>query len=375
MSETSNKFQIGEPAKSKEPVKETLDDKTQTKTVEETMVEEGNKPYLDKRSVTISRVQNYCKYREANRTVMPKRADYIGSCIASSTVLASNRKEVESYFPNILGLSPNDPHFIERVKAYLNNIQIKIDEVGKTFDTSFYYYHKSDYDRIAKLEANIEERYKNANKSNISELKKALKFKIDEINSLETSKCEYGYPINITDYLMYRHCLYYNSVAKDPALINEDPTIRFYFKDDKREEEKYAKYRMEINKAKANFVTCISDNIIFDAVYIQYCLYNNIAINYASSKSRIEKETDLDRFSQAEPVKFNKIFNDKDLKTKSAIEMLITKGILIRSEYSQNITDLEGNLIGANMGEAIAWFKDAANNTNVNNYYKQLKVN
>jgi hypothetical protein len=33
--------------------------------------------------------------------------------------------------------APNNENFISRVKAYLNNISVSIDELGKTFDISF----------------------------------------------------------------------------------------------------------------------------------------------------------------------------------------------------------------------------------------------
>ena len=64
----------------------------------------------------------------------------------------------------------------------------------------------------------------------------------------------------------------FNDIAKDMALINESPSIRFYFKDDQKEQEKLRRFRLEVNKAKQNFVACIADNTLFEAMYIQYCL-------------------------------------------------------------------------------------------------------
>ena len=104
-----------------------------------------NQPYTDVRSITIMLVKNTSLYRKANDKVLPKRIDYIGSCFNSSKVISANQEEVNAYFPNLVGLSPNDPSFMLRVKQYLNNIRIPVDELGKTFDISFYYYHKKDY--------------------------------------------------------------------------------------------------------------------------------------------------------------------------------------------------------------------------------------
>ena len=85
-----------------------------------------DKPYLEKRSVTINLIANYSFYRRANDKYLPKKHEYIGSSFRTSSVLASNKDEVEAYFPNIIGVATNDPTFVTRVKAYLNNMQIEV---------------------------------------------------------------------------------------------------------------------------------------------------------------------------------------------------------------------------------------------------------
>lgn len=347
--------------------------KTARPVLQQEMDDRANEPYLDKRSITIALIRNYSKYREANRTALPKRIDFIGSSVSSSRVLSSNKIEVDTYFPRLVGLSPSDPHFINRVKQYLNNIQIKIDELGRTFDISFRYKHKKDYDRIARQEEAIESRYKAANRQSLVDLRAALKLKLDSLNELESGKCILGEPVNLEDYLMYRHCLLYSDIAKDTALINSDVSIRFYFKDDQKEEEKLKKLRQEINRAKSNYVVCISDDNLFDAVYIQYCVINNLPVVSSLLANKIDKEIKLDAFSQNEPVKFNKIFNDKNVKLISTIEHLIARGELNRSQYNQNISTTEGVFIGANMSEAIAWFTSPENASVVDAYKNKLK--
>lgn len=344
-----------------------------TQTYIEELNEKQNAEYVDRRSITIALVRNYSKFREANRSALPKRVDYIGSCITSSRTLSSNKDEVNAYFPQLIGVSPTDADYVRRVKVYLNNIQIKVDELGKTFDISFRYKHYKDYLEVARKEEAIENRYKAANRQNITELKKALKQKIYDINELESTKYRLGVPVNIEDYLMYRHCLLYNDIAKDNALINSDVNIRFYFKDDKKEADKLRKFRTEINKAKVNYISAMADEKLFEAVYIQYLVQNNLPITSSLLKDEIDKQIELDKFSQDEPVKFNKIFNDENLKLKSTIEHLIARGIILRSNYNQNITTVDGSLIGGNMIEATAWFKNPVNTAQVEVYYNQLK--
>lgn len=336
-------------------------------------IENVDLEYTDRRSVTVMLVKSYSLYRKANAKVLLKRTDYIGSSIKASRILSANKEEIDIYFPNIIGLSPSDPNFVSRVKQHLNNIRVPIDELGRSFDTSFHYYHKKDYYRIKAEEDKIEKVYQSVNRQDIRQLREALKEKITKLNVLESTKCKLGYPINVDDYLMYRHCLLYNDVAKDIALINVDPNIRFYFKDDQKEAEKLRKLRIEINKAKGNYVACLADDTLFDAVYIQYCAVNNLPIISSLAEDRLNKEIKLDKFSNDEPIKFNKIFNNKDVKLIATIEMLIARGELIRSQYNQNITLPDGELIGANIGEAIAWFKNVNNTSIVNALTNKLK--
>ena len=322
--------------------------------------EDLEEEYTDRRTITISLVKNYSLYRKVNDKVLPKRKDYIGGSIKSSRTLSSNKEEVDTYFPNIIGLSPNDPNFISRVKQYLNNIRI-------------HYFHKKDYYKIKAEEEKIEEVYQSANRQNIKNLREALNEKINRLHILESTKCRLGYPINVDEYLMYRHCLLYNDVAKDVALINSDSNIRFYFKDDQKEAEKLRKYRLEVNKAKANYVACLADNDLFDAIYTQYCVQNSLPIISSLAKDRLEREIEIDKFSTNEPIKFNKIFNNKDIRLIANIEKLVARGELIRSQYNQNISTPDGEFIGANIGEAVSYFKNPENASIVNAFINKLK--
>ena len=172
---------------------------------------------------------------------------------------------------------------------------------------------------------------------------------------------------------MYRHCLLYNDVAKDIALINSDSNIRFYFKDEQKEAEKLRKFRLEVTKAKSNYVSCLADDTLFDAVYTQFCVINNMPVISSLAENRLDREIKLDKFSSEEPIKFNKIFNNRDVKLIAIIEMLIARGELVRSQYNQNITSPDGDFIGSNIGEAVAWFKNTENSSIVNALLNKLK--
>ena len=330
-------------------------------TSKEQKQEELDKPFTYKRSITVSLIQNYSLYRKANDKVLPKKRDYIGSSIRSSQVLASNRAEVEAYFPQLLGISVNNENFVTRLKQYLNNIQVPVNELGVTFDCSFRFNHKRDYFAFKAREEEIEMAYKKANKQSTKDLRAALAIKINDLNNLESEQYAVGSPVNITDYILYRHCLLYRDIAKDTALINCDPFVRFYLKDDAKDKERQQKLRQEINNAKRNYIEVIGDDEVFDAVYIQYCVVAGLPIVNSLLSEKIDKENQLDKFSTSEPVKFNSIVKDRDLRIKSLIELLIARGEFVRSQFNQNITTQDGEFIGANMKEAIAWAKNPEN--------------
>lgn len=342
-------------------------------TSKEQKQEELDKPFTYKRSITVSLIQNYSLYRKANNKVLPKKRDYIGSSIRSSQVLASNRAEVEAYFPQLLGISVNNENFVTRLKQYLNNIQVPVNELGVTFDCSFRFNHKRDYFAFKAREEEIEMVYKKANKQSAKDLRAALAIKINDLNNLESEQYAVGSPVNITDYILYRHCLLYRDIAKDTALINCDPFVRFYLKDDAKDKERQQKLRQEINNAKRNYIEVIGDDEVFDAVYIQYCVVAGLPIVNSLLSEKIDKENQLDKFSTSEPVKFNSIVKDRDLRIKSLIELLIARGEFVRSQFNQNITTQDGEFIGANMKEAIAWAKNPENENVLAAFKNKLK--
>ena len=127
-------------------------------------------PYFDEKSVTIALVKNFSLYRRANDKVLSARVDYIGSSVTSSRILSSNKVEVETYFPNIVGVAVNDPSFVGRVKHYLNNIRIPVDELGRTFNVSFHFNTKEDYLKYKEEEEKIEAIFNDIPKNDIVKL-------------------------------------------------------------------------------------------------------------------------------------------------------------------------------------------------------------
>lgn len=336
--------------------------------------EELDKEYLDNRIVTISLVHNYSNYRKVNMKVLGQRKETIGSSISSCRILASNKGEVEAYFPALIGLSPSNPEFITRVKAWLSNIQFVVNEEDVSLNTSFIWNKKSDYVAFKKKEDAIDEEYNKIDRANTAAIKDAVKRKVEALNALESEKYKYGRPQNLEEYLIYRHCLLFRDVAKDIALINSDPNLRFYIKDEAKEAEKKKKLTEEKMKAMRNFIELNASPSKFNAVFIAMIASRNENISEALLKDNNEKTNMLMNYVNEAPDKFNKLVNDKNIITKAFIETLIVRGELVRAEFNQQISTAEGNFIGSNMTEAVAYFNNPENKDIKAVYENKLKM-
>ena len=322
---------------------------------------ELNAPYTDKRTVTIAPVQQFSAYRRANIKSMPPRRNIIGSSISSTRILSSNKDEVEKYFPQIIGISPNNPEFVTRVKAYLSNISFNVQDAGSTLNISFTYDKKKDYLTIKEKEEKINAKRESVARNNTAAIKEAVKVWTQEINDLESEKAKYGHPDNIEEYLLYRHCLLYRDVAKDISLINSDSSLRFYIRDENKEAERAKRLVDERRKAMRNFLALESSDKKRNAVFIQMTVNNGGNIAEAMMKTPDQQVSALMTYLNDSPDKFNDLFEDKNVEMKSFIEALIARGELIRPEYNQQISTADGTFIGSNMNEAVAYFNNPTN--------------
>ena len=322
---------------------------------------ELNSSYTDKRSVTIAPVQQFSAYRRANIKSMPPRRNIIGSSISSTRILSSNKDEVEKYFPQIIGISPNNPEFVTRVKAYLSNISFNVQDAGSTLNISFTYDKKKDYLTIKEKEEKINAKRESVARNNTAAIKEAVKVWTQEINDLESEKAKYGHPDNIEEYLLYRHCLLYRDVAKDISLINSDSSLRFYIRDENKEAERAKRLVDERRKAMRNFLALESSDKKRNAVFIQMTVNNGGNIAEAMMKTPDQQVSALMTYLNDSPDKFNDLFEDKNVEMKSFIEALIARGELIRPEYNQQISTADGTFIGSNMNEAVAYFNNPTN--------------
>ena len=336
--------------------------------------EELDKEYVDKRTIIISLVHNYSNYRKVNMKVLGQRKETIGSSISSCRILSSNAGEVNAYFPALVGLSPNHPDFTSRVKAWLSNIQFVVNENDVPLNISFVYNTKRDYLNFKRKEDAIDDEYAKIDRTNLAAIKDGIKRRVNALNTLESEKYKFGHPVNLEQYIIYRHCLLYRDVAKDTAIVNSDPSIRFYIKDENKEAEKQKKlieYRMQ---AMRNFIELNASPSKRNAVYIAVVASRNENVSEALIKSDAEKNSYLMDYVNSHPDKFNKMISDKNITTRAFIETLIVRGELVRSEFNQQISTADGTLIGSNMNGAIAFFNNPDNKDMKELFENKLKM-
>lgn len=368
------KINNNNPAQGNDKEVNTDANETKVETKVQAPVEDNNAPYTDKRSVTISPVINYSAYRKVNRAALGVQKHVIGGSVTSCQILSSNKGEVEAYFPQLIGLSPNNPEFITRVKAYLSNIQFNVSDKGTTLDTSFIYNKKSDFLAIQAQENRIIAEYDKINRADLSAIAAGVKVYVDAMNTLESTKYQYGRPVNVKEYLMYRHCLLYKDVAKDISLINADTSLRFYIKNEVREAEKAKRLIENKKRAMKNFIELNGSDSKKNALYIQMVISNGGNLNEALIKNSEDRDAELMEFVNNEPQKFNKLFEDKAIMTKAFIETLIVRGELIRAEFNQQISTPDGSFIGSNINEAVAYFENPNNKDIRTAFENKLKL-
>ena len=338
--------------------------------VEEFFEEDLDEEYTDNRTIIVSLVSNYSNYRRVNMASLGPVKATIGSSVRSTRTLMGHKGEIEAYFPSLLGISATHNDFVSRVKSYLSNIQFTITGGDAKLDTSFVYYHKSDYLVIKEKEDKILAAYNRIPKNNLDELYKGAVKRDKELDILESTKYKYGYPVNLEEYILYRHCILYSEVAKD----FDKGSVLCVIKDLAREEARKKKLVEERKIALRNIVELDSSPSRFQAVYIAVCKASNQNIAAALNKDKIRQTTELMDYANLNPDKFNKFVNDKNVVLKAFIETLIVRGELIRSTYNQQITTADGGFIGANLNEAVAYFNNPNNNAVKVMYENKLKL-
>ena len=88
---------------------------------------------------------------------------------------------------------------------------------------------------------------------------------------------------------MYRHCLLYKDIVKIFHLLIVIQLLGSSLKIIRKKLRNFKKHREQVIRAKQNYVACTADKVLFDAVFIQYCIINNLPILSSLAQDTLKK--------------------------------------------------------------------------------------
>lgn len=333
-------------------------------------------PYTHQRYVEVGKAEDVkimSYYRKRNAKVLMDDAiskQNIGSSVSAKRAMMSTSGELEKYLPAILGIPATSEQFTSRAERWYDNISREVRSEGIKLNTTFIFNTKEDYLDFKAKEDAITERFEKDRANPYVGLRKADEIRNLAIHNLEAMLYLVGRPENVEDYLLWRHCLLYNHVAKEIDLIKSSEQVRFYINDPHREARKKEQLFRLKEKAGSLYFGMINDRDKLLSIATVHCLTNNIPLS--DNPSVTELKMIVHALSEANPKKFISYVEDADLLTRSFIERLIKAGHLTRLANNQNIVDGNGNLIAANIKEAIMWFNNDINAAQVSELKKRL---
>lgn len=329
------------------------------------------------RSVRIEWRNNPSSFELRNKKAFKTDFLRLGSAIRPVNALLSRSEELRVLLPTVLGVSPNDSSWQERVSTYLNDFLLEIPIQGLNFDTSY----TLDLGNPA-LKTHIDER--------ISKLKKSGKIKDETGSALEdivlteikTLKEEELYKYvtfyNIPDYISWRYCLLSSKVANKVEDVDKSVNIQFYLtSDSERKAIKAARTKIK-SEAMAKYTELMSssDSSKIDNVIVA----SNRVFDYSEFKalSKDDKETILLELVESDPKKFIDIVSDKHLNSKAIIIIYQWMNILKTLPNSSVIVDASNpeRIVGNNINDAISYFSNDTNKgvlSEWNAKYRSLK--
>lgn len=325
------------------------------------------------RSVRIEWRNNPSSFELRNKDAF--RTDFLrlGSAVRPVNELLSRSEEMRVLLPTVVGVSPIDSSWQERITAYLHDFLLEIPRHGLTFDTSYVL----DLGNPA-LKNNIDgliSKIKDAPKDP-AELEKVVLEKIQKLD--ETELYKYVTFVNIPDYISWRYCLLSSAVANKVEDINKSVKIQFYLSSDSERKAIQAARTKRKNDALKKYTELISDT---DKTKIdKIVIASNKVFGYEdySKMSEDDKSNLLLEICDSDPDAFIKLVTDKYITIKSQIILYQWMDLLRVLPNSSVIVDASNpdQIIGNNINDAITFFSNDANKSYIselNAKYRSLK--
>lgn len=299
------------------------------------IVTDSNKVFIKRKPITTS-------FYKKNIESMEEGNWKIGASIKNNDVCRGLKfNEEEVYLPQLIGVQPKNDNWQKATTDYWNNISKQVPKVGIEIEVGFNWKDEE-----------------NAKKGKLAK---------------EEDKWNFGFPINIVDYILYRYCLVYSHVANDASEMDKSHKIRFYIYS-KAEEIKTTHNALNIkNKAYGKYLEVLSNrNKVEDLLRVIPNKDGHILYNPTLSAD--EQDVLLNQIMIDKPAIFIQYCDDKSLEMKSFISNCITAQKLKKVPNTETIMYGETTIIGNTIEEAVAYLNNDKNAQVLNTLRIQMGI-
>lgn len=282
----------------------------------------------------------------------------LGSAIRPVNELLSRSEEMRVLLPSVVGISPIDNNWQERISTYLHDFLLEVPMHGLTFDTSYVFDMEHN-----PLKANIDALKKKHEKA-MKDAEDPEKVLLAIIQKLpETEMYKYVTFINIPDYISWRYCLLSSKVANKVEDIDKSVNIQFYLSSDDERKALQASRTKLRTKAMTKYTELANNDNAKDIDAIVVASNRLSGYNEFKSMSSEDKLSILLEMCDSNPADFIALVDDKNIVMKARIQTYIWMNLLRVLPNSSIIVDASNpeRIIGNNIVDAISYFNNELN--------------
>jgi hypothetical protein len=277
--------------------------------------------------VTIFRILPFHARSQKDLTDYYNAASYaIGSYYKSvqSKVIATGLSEAELQLlmPAMIGLHPSDKDFRKELMNYFSDLNTKVPPTGLPLQIGL------------------------------------------EVDNTKPVSAE-NLPIDVEQYIIYKHALGFPELALSKEVANGDPTKLCYLFDPEREGNTEIKENELLNEAMSHYLTIAKDA---KKVAIQLTLLGKDADAIPKNKQSAE----LRKLVNLDPKRFLDLVQDESINFRYFLTELVKAKILqkVGARYVDSETNKQ---VGVNEKDAVLWLQDAENKKTVELFKIRLK--
>lgn len=317
---------------------------------------------------------NKTYFEKINSISLDKDEIRIGATGRAVNAMISAHDEMEVFMPRILAMAPNSPHWDKRLSDYWNSVSIIVPRAGLKLDTSIRFDYNTNNKRLRENIDNLSKRNKN-----ITDTDSLMKYVMTSGKVSEEDIYNYGTPVNIEKYLIWRYVLNHGEVANKKEDIRKSPNkIRFYLHTPGDEiKQKEEEYSNSLKLDELYIKNVVSNPTMIDALIIMMSIdeLGNIKTAPSDFKDEQSKQMFLYNLKSTKPNKMLSLLTNMDknsLLKRAEINNFVYRGLLKRLSGSTTIVDPNApdHVIGSNIDEAISYL----NSEKGKSFYDELKI-